>query len=288
MRHSSVPTFAWTRVGLPAVIGAWVIALVAVPLAQAPAGRAMVPMAASSIAMFPDKYYGELVSIIAAVETTLSKTAFTVDQDKTKATGKEILVLAPTMNGVVIPNQYVTVQGEVVKFDPAAIAQKAKTYRLDLDPEVVARFQGRPAILATAVINSSLIDVAKRVLPPPTPEELALDKAMKQISPTFNDLRTGLETPKADDVKAQVATLKAAFTETEAFFKKRGTADATGWAQEALKFVASMEAGAAGAKWEEVRTAATGLAGLCQTCHGAHRERQDDGSFRVRPAGGGY
>jgi hypothetical protein len=25
---------------------------------------------------------------------------------------------------------------------------------------------------------------------------------------------------------------------------------------------------------------------LCQSCHAAHRERQDDGTFRVKKAGG--
>ena len=109
-----------------ATLGLAVLSLVVVRAQQAPAARPMVPVAASSIAGYPDTYYGENVSVIAAVETLLSKTAFTIDQDKTKSTGKEVLVLAPTLNGILVPNTYVTVVGEVIRFEPAEVAKRAQ------------------------------------------------------------------------------------------------------------------------------------------------------------------
>jgi len=66
----------------------------------------------------------------------------------------------------------VTIQGEVVKFDPAEIAKRSKTYKLDLSPEQIAKYQGLPAIFATSVISPAMVDLAKRVLPPPTAAEL--------------------------------------------------------------------------------------------------------------------
>lgn len=246
----------------------------------------MIPMAASTIARNPDAHVGTTVSMYASVERQLSKTVFVVDQDKNKSTGQEVLVLAPYLTTALEAGSYVTVQGPVFKFDPAEVAKRARGYSMDLSPDIVAKYQGKPAVLATSVITQALMDVAKRVLPPPTAEELALDKAMKTISGNFNDLRAGLETPKADEMKAQVTALKGAFTETAVFFKARNTADASDWAQQALKFVGAMETGLAGGKIEEVKTAANGLAGLCTSCHGVHRERQDDGSYRVRPSGG--
>ena len=267
-----------------ATLGAAALSLVVVRAQQAPApaARPMVPVAASSIAGYPETYYGENVSVMAAVETLLSKTAFTIDQDKTKSTGRDVLVLAPTLNGVLVPNSYVTVVGEVIKFDPAEVAKRLKSYTIDLPAELVTKFQGRPAILATAVINSALLDVAKRVLPPLTPAEAAFDKVMKQVGPTFNNLRAGLESPDAAALKDQVATLKKSFTEAEAFFKSRGTADATGWAAEALKLVASMETAAAAGKFEDVKAPVTSLTTLCQNCHNAYRERLEDGTFRIK------
>src|SRR5438477_7193369 len=79
------------------------------PAAQAPAQPAapppapgtppkpLVPLAASTLAANPDPYIGEWVTVTAAVEQSLAPLAFSMDQDKTKSTGKEVLVLAPRM-----------------------------------------------------------------------------------------------------------------------------------------------------------------------------------------------
>ena len=192
-------------------------------------------MAASSLLLNPDAHFGENVSLMAAVETVLSKTAFTVDQDKAKTTGKEVLIIAPTLTGVVQPNTYVTVTGEVVKFDPAEVARKLKGYTLDIAPDVVAKFQGQPAVFATAVITPGLLDIAKRVAPPMTPAEQAYSKIMKGVGSAFPALRTGLDGSNAAAAKENVAILKKSFADVQAFWKERNTADAGGWAQEASK-----------------------------------------------------
>src|SRR5689334_11981982 len=90
-------------------------ASVAIPLAQQsqppPAAggtppKAIVPVAASTVVNNPDPYIGEYVSLTAAVEQTLTKSIFSVDQDRTKSE-KEVLVIAPTLSGTVEPNAYV-------------------------------------------------------------------------------------------------------------------------------------------------------------------------------------
>lgn len=248
----------------------------------APAARPMIPVAASSVASHPDDFYGSNVSLMAAVEAVLSKTAFTVDQDKTRSTGKDILIIAPAMTGIVMANAYVTVIGDVFRFDAAELAKRAKGYTVDVPAEVLAKYQGRPAILATSVVNEALLDVAKRVPPPMTPAEAAYDKVMKQVGTTFTAFRNGLESPDAAQAKEQVAILKKSFGEAEAFWKARGTADATGWAGDALKLATSMEQAVAASKWDDVKSSATNLAQVCQTCHTAHRERLDDGTFRIK------
>src|SRR5262245_59171102 len=63
----------------------------------APAPRPMVAAAASSIVLNPDGFVGENVSMTCAIESILSKTVFTVDQDKATSTGKEVLVIAPNL-----------------------------------------------------------------------------------------------------------------------------------------------------------------------------------------------
>ncbi len=135
------------------------------PAANTPP-KPLVPVAASSVAANPDSYLGEYVTMTGAVEANFTKTAFSVDQDKTKSTGKDVLVLAPTLQKPADANGYVTVIGQLIKFDLAEIATKLKDYKIDLSPEDQAKFKGKPVVLATAVINTAGVDIAKKPIPP--------------------------------------------------------------------------------------------------------------------------
>jgi cytochrome c556 len=273
-------------------VAAWAVTVIecawlAAPAAQqAPANttpqKPVVPVAASSLAANPETFYGDYVSLTATVDELLSKSAFSVDQDRSKHAAQSVLVLAPTMTGTVDPNAYVTVLGEVMKFDPVEIARRARDYTLDLSADLQAKFQGRPVVLATAVINAAGIDVARRLPPPMTAEEESFSKTMKRIGPSFTAFRQAIQEPNAVATKEQIAILKQGFTEAEAFWKKRGTAEAVQWTAEARKLVDQIDHGLAAAKWDDVKTAATDLGKTCQTCHGAYRERFDDGSYRIK------
>lgn len=247
-----------------------------------PPARPIVPLAASTIVNNPDPYVGEYISVTAAVEQLLTKSTFSVDQDKTKA-DKDILVIAPTMTGTVDANAYVTVLGELVKFDPDEIKKKTKNYTLDLSPELVAKYKGRPAVVATAVVvNATGVDIAKVLPPPLTPEEEAFQKIMRQVGPANTALRGAIEKMDAQAVKDQAAILSKAFTQTEAFWKTKGKPDAVGFATEAKKHADSITASAAAGKWDEAKASAGPLGQQCQSCHTAYRERLDDGSFRIK------
>ncbi len=253
----------------------------------APAQKPLVPVAASTLATHPDAYYGEHVTMTGAVEAKLNALIFSVDQDKTKTTGKEVLVLAPRLNTPVDPNTYVTVIGEVVKFDPAEVKKRAKDYPVEVPPEVAAKFNGHPAIFATNVITSAGVDLAMRLPPPMTTEEQALQKVMKVIAPASAALRTDADKMDANLTKEHAAALKQAFTQTEAIWKAKGKADAVQIAADARKLAETIETDAAAAKWDEVKTTAGTLNTKCGACHGVYRERFDDGSFRIKTANPG-
>jgi cytochrome c556 len=269
------------------------------PPAQAPAQPAatppppgtppkpLVPLAASTLAANPDPYIGEWVTVTAAVEQSLAPLAFSMDQDKTKSTGKEVLVLAPRMNSPVDVNTYVTVIGQVVRFDPDEITKTSKDYKVDLPAEVVAKYKGKPAVLATAIVNAAGIDVAKKPLPPVTADDELLTKIMKQVGPANNALRGDIDKMDVNLTKEHAAVLKQAFTQVESFWKSKGKANALQWAQEARKAAEGIDAAAAASNWEGVKTSATTLGQQCGACHTAYRERMEDGSFRVKLVGTG-
>jgi cytochrome c556 len=261
-------------------------AAVGIGLAQqppaSPAPKPIVPVVASTITADPGPYIGQTVSLMATVERRLSPTAFSVDQDRTKSTGAEVLILARTLTGGVDLNAYVTVIGEVVRFDPDTIAGAAKDYPLDLPPDAIAAYRGKPAILATSVITAAMVDVARRLPPPLTAEEEAFDKIMKRVGPAFTALRQALAGSNADAAKQQAAVLGPAFGDVEAFWKTRGKADASGWARDARQHVDAIARAAAAGRWDEAATPATALGQACQSCHAAYRERLEDGAYRIR------
>ncbi|MEO7132628.1 MAG: hypothetical protein ABI024_00260 [Vicinamibacterales bacterium] len=250
----------------------------------APPARPIVPASASSIGAKPDAYYGQLVTIYATVEERLGPTAFSVDQEKGKASaGKEVLVLAPRLHEQVEPGTYVTVIGEVVHADPAEISKKAKPNTPGLPPEVLSKHSGRPVILATSVINGAFTDLARFIPPPMSPEEMSLDKAMKGVGGANGALRKGVDAMNAELVKTNTEILKKAFAETEAFWKARGKADAVKIAQTAHAAAAAIETAAGMGNWNEAKAQNTTLGQQCAACHGVYRERGEDGSFFVKP-----
>lgn len=262
------------------------VASFAAPSAQqgrgAPVPKQLVPVTASSVAATPDAYIGQYVTLIAPVDRRFSSTAFSVDQDRTRSTGRDVLILAPALSAPVDVDAYVTVIGEVVRFDFEELASRAPDYLIGLPSDVVESYRGRPAVLATSVINAGLIDLAKRLPPRMTVEEEAYSKVMKQVGPAFASLRQAVAASDAEGATTHTGVLKQAFADTEAFWKTRGAADALAWAKDARKQVDIIQRGAAGAQWEDVKTAAAALGQICQSCHAAYRERFDDGSYRIK------
>jgi hypothetical protein len=236
----------------------------------------------SSLLLHPETYLNQTVSVFGPIEQLLSATAFSMDQDASKPALTDLLVLAPTLNDQPKANTYMTVVGVVMHFDPAEIQRRAKDYAIDLPPNVAERYRGKVIVLATAVVDPGLVDLAKVLPKPMTPEEEAFDKVMKQVNPANGELRKAVEASEKAVVATQAALPKNLFGETRRFFEGRGTTDAVGWATEAVTLLASIEKGAAANQWDDVKTSAAKLAPLCQSCHAAHRERQEDGTYRVK------
>ena len=193
----------------------------AVPTVPAPT-KAIVPVAASSVAAKPDQWIGEFVAMTGIVDASLGKLVFTVDQDKTKS-GSDVLVIAHRMSDPVAVNTYVTVIGLLMKYDQAEIAGKSKAHAAtELPADAVAKYSGKPVVLATSVVNDRMLDLARFIPPPMTPDEEALQKAMRGLPAASGEMRKGADASNAEMATKNVATLTAAFTEVETFMKKRG------------------------------------------------------------------
>jgi cytochrome c556 len=278
--------------GLPVAMAATMLMMLAEPSAQrrnrGDNSAFGVPVATNTILQYPEGYYGKLVTISAGVEQMLSKTTFLVDQRKAvgahevKSVGAPILVIAPYLTSSLEEKQYLLMRGQVVKLEPAALERLAGGYTLDLAPEVSAKYQGQPVLLAASVINSRYAELGKKPIAPPSAADVSLTAAMKTINPAFTALRTAAQESKADVVAANVMKLRPAFAQTETIFGGLGQGPAAERAREAGAHAASIERAAAAGDWEAVKTSAGALNQVCQSCHATYRERQDDGTFRLK------
>jgi len=248
----------------------------------APAGPTLVPVAASSLLLRPDAFLGDTVSVYGAVEQSLTATAFSMDQDPKKPALNDLLVIAPTLNKQPAPGAYMTVVGVVIKFDPAEIQKRASSYKLDLPSTVSERYRGKVMVLATSVVDPELEDLAKVLPKPLTPEEKAFSEIMLQVNPAAAALRQGADASDKAAVTEQAATLAKLFGQVKTFFEARKADDAVGWATEGVALMNTIQKAVAANQWPDAQASAAKVTALCQSCHAAHRERQPDGTFRIK------
>jgi cytochrome c556 len=274
--------------GMAVLWGLGVTAASQAPQTPAPAARApqpILPVAVSVLAAKPDPYVGGMVSVTAAVDQRYGATAFSVVQGragKTTAGPPEVLVVAPLLTAPVEPGKYVTVIGEVIRFESADVAAKMKDAAPELPAETVARYRGRPAIIATSVINGAMTDLAKRLPPPLSPEEEALSRQMKQIGPAFNGLRQAVTAANGTDAATLATALNKAFGEAAAFWKPKPHPDAMQWTEDAKRETGAIAAAATRGDWAAVKASVSKTQSFCQDCHGKYRERLDDGTYRFK------
>jgi hypothetical protein len=252
----------------------------------APAPKPLVPLATNTITANPDAFYGQAVTITASIEQIFTRSSFAVDQRRVGAAPApakptDVLVLVPNIQRPVDLKSYVTVMGELIKFDPAEVAKKAKDYKIDLPPDIAAKYAGRPVMIATSVINDKFDDVAKRLPPPLNAEEADFQKVMRAVGPAAAAMRPAVESSNAEVASKNAAILQKAFADTEAFWKAKKP-EPTLWAQNARREVEAVQAAIAAGKWDDAKTHAATVAQSCGQCHGVYRERFDDGSFRIK------
>jgi hypothetical protein len=126
------------------------------------------PVATNTIAGNPEAYDGKLVTVSAGVEQVLSKTVFVVDQRRAvggrevKSIGAPTLVIAPALAGALDQKHYLLLRGQILTFDAASIEGLVPGYTLDLSPELGARYQGQPVLLATSVLDSTSTELVKQ------------------------------------------------------------------------------------------------------------------------------
>lgn len=104
---------------------------------------APVPVQPGELDDNPERYYGRTVTVRNRVDDIYSRSLFTLDDD--------IVVIAPEFATTLRDNRHVTVTGEVLRFDIAAIERHVRGYRVDVLPRYTDALEDRPVIIATSI-----------------------------------------------------------------------------------------------------------------------------------------
>ncbi len=247
-----------------------------------------VPVSTNAIVDDPGSYLGKQVTISAGVEEVLSKTAFLVDQRKAagatavSTVGKPVLVIAPYLTKTLEQKKYLMVSGQLVKLEASALARVAADYTLDLTPELRAKYEGQPVLVATSVVDSAFAELGRKPSLPPTPRELAMSTTMKSIASTMAAMRTAAQASNGAVVTESAAALQPLFTQVETTWDDLGQVPAAQWARDARGHAVAIQGGVAAGDWNAVTTSVAALNQVCGTCHAAYRDRLDDGTFRFK------
>lgn len=113
------------------------------------------------------------------------------------------------------------------------------------------------------------------------PDEAALRASMKQIGPVCTGLAKKI-TAKDATSAADAKKLQAWFGDVGKFWKAKKAEDGVTFSKTAAaEFKAVSKLTAAG-KWDEAGASFKKATATCSGCHGAHREKAADGSFKVK------
>ena len=254
----------------------------AAPAAPAAVPKPLMPVSVGTLLGHPESYIDQTVTVTGPVEKSLSTLSFSMDTDAAKSTGKDLLIIAPRLNQPVVANGYVTVIGKAVIFDPATIAQVASDRKVDVPADIAASFKGKPVVIATQILTPNFVELTRKLAPPMTADDTAVQAIMRKVQPASGAIRGLADKSDMIAVRQNTAILRQSFTEVEAFFKQRNRPDVMKLAADARASVENIDKVVATGKWDEVKTASQELNQKCAACHGANRERFDDGSYRIK------
>ena len=109
------------------------------------------------------------------------------------------------------------------------------------------------------------------------------DQIMKDVGPTWANLKKNLDSNDGAAAAADAAKMQALFAEVEAFWTPLAAGDAVGFAKNARNGAAAIETAA---KANDIKAALAAYAAVqknCGNCHYAHRDDTGKGGFVIRP-----
>jgi mono/diheme cytochrome c family protein len=115
-----------------------------------------------------------------------------------------------------------------------------------------------------------------------TQEDADYQKWMKTTAATAGSLRKNLEAKNGDGAASDAKKLQEVFQQVHDFWQKKGVDDATKFAMDAGSGFKEVSELASAGKFDDASAALKKTMSNCAGCHGAHRDKAPDGSFKIK------
>src|SRR6266850_729444 len=111
----------------------------------------------------------------------------------------------------------------------------------------------------------------------------AYDQVMKDVAPTYANLKKNLDSSAFAVAAEDAAKLESLFKETETFWTPFKTRDALDFAKSVQLAAKNVGAAAREMNGQKAQAAYAGIGKSCKGCHDSHRETMPDKSFKIKP-----
>ena len=130
----------------------------------------------------------------------------------------------------------------------------------------------RPLSLATLALASTSFGQ----------DEAEYAKWMKSIAGTMGSMRKHFEAKEAPDAAKDAEKVSSLFKDVEAYYAKSNTEDAVKLAHNAQLAANEVAEHAKSGDLEKAGESAKKIGATCGPCHSAHREKQADGTYKMK------
>jgi cytochrome c556 len=105
---------------------------------------------------------------------------------------------------------------------------------------------------------------------------------MKAVGATVGSLRKNLDAKNADTATADAKKLQEIFGHIDEFWTKKNVSDAQKFASDAQAGFGEVAELAVAGKFDDASAALKKTSATCGGCHTAHRDKQPDGSSKIK------
>ena len=113
-------------------------------------------------------------------------------------------------------------------------------------------------------------------------DEKQFQKMMKEVGKVAKDSKNNQQAKNAAVVEKDSARVAEIYKQMAGFWKARKVDDAAKLSEGSSAAAGATAAAAKAGDWEKVKTSWGVVGKNCKECHDAHREKLDDGSYKIK------